>query len=770
MERNITPLTETEESLLTIKYGPCQGLVEENPPRFTWVPGSDKDLTYGLEISKTPDFNEEDTKVYSKIPYNFYTLDHTLEEGTYYWRYTLDGEEYGAGRIRSFSVTDDLPKTPLTGREDRYQQAELGHPRLWLNQTGLKEFREKRKENPDYCGFAAFYRESVKPYLHVPFIKEPKPYPDNKRVVHLWRENYTICQEAMYAVRGLSVAGIILEDRELIEKARECLLELASWDVNGTTSREYNDECSFRVVYGLAFGYDWLYDVLTEEERKTVLASLLARTGEVADHVMVHSRIHFSLYDSHAVRSLSSVLTPCSIAMLGDVPKARDWLDYTIEYFSVIYTPWGGMDGGWAEGPMYWTTGMAYVIDALNLIKNYLGIDLYQRPFFQKTGDFPLYCNPVDTYRASFCDQSNLGKYPGHKTACNMRQFAGVTKNPWYQWYYEQVYKREPEIDPAFFNAGWWDFGFDEMVFQHGYGETKFQEQKPFPLVKWFRDIGWVAINKDPQDFDRHLFFLAKSSPYGSVSHSHGDQNSFLLFAYGEPLVIKSGHYVGFNTSMHRQWRRQTKSHNTLLIGGLGQYAGMDKAKQLTATGNICHVTQEESCVSIKMDATKAYQIENPDLVEYIREVYVVEEAYFVMVDSVTTRIPMDIDYRLHSLSPYELEGNHFSVIRPKARLDGQVVYASAGPVTITQSDCFEGVEEKELEGLEHQYHLNVKTKKALTQVLVTLLVPSKTGEKTVVTPIKDDQGHDVFHYFSYKGKTFSLRVDGNKRYENKDK
>ena len=28
---------------------------------------------------------------------------------------------------------------------------------------------------------------------------------------------------------------------------------------------------------------------------------------------------------------------------------------------------------------------------------------------FKKTGDFPLYCKPVDTYRASCCDQSNLG-------------------------------------------------------------------------------------------------------------------------------------------------------------------------------------------------------------------------------------------------------------------------------------------------------------------------------------------------------------------------
>lgn len=764
------PFTEIQESLLTIKCSPNGGEVEENPPRFTWVPCSGKDLPYKLQISASADFEEETTKVYPHIPYNFYTLDHTLDAGAYYWRYSFDTEEYGYSQVRTFTVGADLPKTPLAGRKERYEKAELSHPRLWLNQTSLKTFQEKVKENPDYCGFSTFYKKSVEPYIGKPFVKEPEPYPGNKRVVHLWRQNYTICQEAMYYIRCLSVAGRILENPSLIEQAKTCLLEMSSWDVHGTTSREYNDECSFRVVYGLAFGYDWLYDDMTKEERKTVLGSLFTRTKEVADHVMVNSRIHFSLYDSHAVRSLSSVLTPCSIAMMGDVKEAKEWLDYTIEYFSVIYTPWGGKDGGWAEGPMYWTTGMAYVIDALNLIKNYLDIDLYKRPFFQKTGDFPLYCNPVDTYRASFCDQSNLGKYPGHKTAFNMRQFGGVTGNYWYQWYYEKVFEREQEIDQAFFNTGWWDFGFDEMVYQHDYGQKKPELQEPLSMVKWFRDIGWVAIHKDAQQFDNHLFFLTKSSPYGSVSHSHGDQNSFLLHAYGEPLVIKSGYYIGFNTSMHKEWRRQTKSHNTLLIGGQGQYAGMDKAKQLTAAGKVCIVEQQENTVYIKMDATLAYASQCPLVKECIREIYFVEEAYFVIVDSVAVDTPLSIDFNLHSLSPYIIEENSFLTQRPKARLDGRIIYCSSGVESITQSSSFDGEDEKETEGMENQYHLTVHTPEAYRHVLVTLLISSKPGEQKMVTPIKDDQGHDIFHYFSYNGKTFSLRVDGNKRYEKKEK
>ena len=67
----------------------------------------------------------------------------------------------------------------------------------------------------------------------------------------------------------------------------------------------------------------------------------------------------------------------------------------------LLYSPWGGEDGGWAEGPLYWTTGMAFVIDALNLIRAYVSIDFYKRPFLGARAIFRSTPAP-DTIRASF--------------------------------------------------------------------------------------------------------------------------------------------------------------------------------------------------------------------------------------------------------------------------------------------------------------------------------------------------------------------------------
>lgn len=119
-----------------------------------------------------------------------------------------------------------------------------------------------------------------------------------------------------------------------------------------------------------------------------------------------------------------------------------------------------------------------------------------------------------------------------------------------------------------FYNYGWWDFRFDEMVYRKDYPQVPSEPPLAAEPLKWFQDVGWVAMHHRMEEPQEHIMMLAKSSRYGSVSHSHGDQNAFLLHAFGEPLAIESGYYVAFNSTMHMQWRRQTRSKNVILIDG----------------------------------------------------------------------------------------------------------------------------------------------------------------------------------------------------------
>jgi len=760
----LLPLYEPQSGVLTVQYEPNeQTVLLENPPRFTWIPAQLENDNYVLQISGSEAFDEAGTCTIQPIPYNLYTPDEALAPGVYYWRYALLTEEGGQtawSAVRRFEVTEGLPETPLPSRAHRYASASTAHPRLWLQESELDAFRRELTADPAYCGWGVFYAKSVQPWAERELLPEPQPYPNHKRVANLWRQMYMDTQEALYAVRHLAVAGVILEEETLLERARTWLLHVCSWEIEGPTSRDYNDEASFRTAGAIAWGYDWLYNRLTDEERTEVRRVLLARTRQVAQHVIEHSKIHHVPFDSHAVRSLSSVLVPCCMAMLEEEPEAREWLDYTLEYYSGLYSPWGGADGGWAEGPMYWTTGMAFVTEAMNLLKKYTGINFYQRPFFAKTGDFPLYAFSPDTLRASFGDQSTLGDPVSLKTGFNIRQFAGVTGNGLYQWYFERVRETDTDSEMKFYNYGWWDFRFDEMVYRHDYPQVAaiVPEDDRIEPVKWFRDIGWVAFHSNMADSERHIMLLTKSSKYGSISHSHGDQNGFLLHAYGEPLAIESGYYVAFGSTMHMNWRRQTRSTNNILIDGLGQYAEKNKVLNMAASGVIEAAEQRKGYGYSRANATAAYQENVPYLERYVRELYFFG-TYVVVVDHVDLSQAGTVDWLFQTLYEMKLNGQTFKVQGRKADMDGRFVYCSSGELSLTQQQSFTDIDLSEIEGLPPHWHLKATTKPARSHRIATLLVPVKHGEPRYVSYFMDDQGFDTHIYFTENGITHRVEV-----------
>ena len=754
---------------LTVQYAPREDTVlYENPPRFTWIPAKLEDDRYVLEISTSPEFRKETTKRYEPINYNFFTPDEALEPGDYYWRYALleaeGGTEGGQSEwsvVRPFHVPAGLPETPLASAADRYRRVQGGHPRLWLQPGEIDAYRGNIAEDAEGTGWRAFYEHSVKPWLTRELIAEPQPYPGHRRTAALWRESYLACQEVLYAIRHLSIAGVVLQDADVLAKAKAWLLHAASWDPEGPTSRDYNDEAAFRIAGALAWGYDWLHDQLTESERETVRGRLLRRTEQVADHVIKRSKIHHIPYDSHAVRSLSSVLVPCCIALFDDEPQARAWLDYTVEYYYTLFSPWGGADGGWAEGPHYWTTGMAYLTEALDLLKNFAGINVFERPFFRHTGDFPLYCySPTTSTRTSFGDNSTLGDDIIKKVGYNMRQYAGITGNGWYQWYYEQLKDRNPEADRMFYNYGWWDFHFDDLLYYRNYPRVQAVEPSDIEPVKWFRDVGWVAMHHRMHDPQEQISLVAKSSRYGSVSHSHGDQGAFMLHAYGEPLAVESGYYVAFNSSMHLNWRRQTRSKNAILIDGQGQFADMNKALNIAAKGEIEDAHQGKDYAYVRMNPTQAYQEHVPYLKQYKREIYFVQNAYFVIVDAVDLERPGRVQWLFHTLYEMDLQGQSFHLNGKRALMEGRFIFSSSGELALRQTNEFAGVDPAEIEGLEKHWHLTAETKEASSHRIATLLLPKRLDERgKYVSYFMDDQGFSYNLYLTDQGKTQKIEI-----------
>jgi|TARA_B110000908_G_scaffold172780_1_gene243169 hypothetical protein len=748
-------LDEPNAGRLTIQYSPTSDTdVTENPPRFMWIPVIDDVARYVLRISTDPKFPKGNCHVFDDLPLNFFTPYTLLDAGGYHWSYATWDADSGApsstwSSARQFTLAAGLAETPLPSRDERLANSAKDHPRLWMTNDRLGDFMADVKADPDHCTWATFYEKSVLPWMDRDIIREPAGYPNHQRTAPVWRQTYIDLQEVWYAIRHLAIGGKVTGDAAMIARAKEWLLEAASWDPMGVTSRAYTDEWAYRVCNAIAWGYDWLHDELSADERAMVRTSLLERTRDIAEHAILNAKIHLFPYDSHAVRSVSLCIVPACIALLGDDEndEARDWLNYSIEFLSTVYSPWGDSDGGWAEGTHYWMMGIAYLIDSANRLKSYIGLDLYKRPFFQNTGDFPLYCKAPNTRRATMGDDSTMGDLPCVKTGLNLRQFAGATGNGAYQWYCDENLRTNPGTEMAFYNWGWWDTHFDELVFQTDFpvvGATP-----PQSGLRHFKGIGWVGVQHAMDDPDSHVHFVFKSSPFGSISHSHGDQNSFCMSAFGEDMAIQSGHYVAFNSSMHRNWRRQTRSKNAILINGKGQYAEKDKSIAMAATGRIIAAEQRDDHYFIHGDATPAYQSLSPEVTRAEREIYFVRNSYFVIVDTVDADEPVTIDWLLHANNPYELGKTSFRNIGDKAGFYGQVVWSESGKPQITQETGFADVDPADYEGLPVSTVLMARYPAATRHRIATLLVPYKLDAPKRIFNFMDDQGYDADLYFT---------------------
>ncbi len=764
---SLEPLEEAQPGFLMVRYAPGEGdACAENPPRFSWVPDADSDSQYAI-TAKPLDAPGGTAYVAVGIKHNFHTPTQPFASGRWEWSYckwdsVRNRPLSEQSRTRSFTIAESAIVCPGMNREAFFARASSAHPRLWLNSEEVAALRGKLREDPSYIGWERFYDQSAQPFIAREPVAEPAPYPQHKRELALWRQMYIDCQEILYGVRHQAIAGVVLDEPELRARAKKWLLAAAAFDPKGVTARSYNDEAAFRVVAALAWGYDWLHDELSESERGILRAALSTRLEEVAEHVIEHARIHLFPYDSHAVRAIGMVLIPCCIALLGEHPRAQEWLDFSIAYYDTLYSPWGGADGGWAEGPHYWTTALAYFNEAASLLKKYTGHDVRKRAFFRNTGFFPLYTKSPDSARGCFGDDPTLGERPSLKIGYLLRDCAASTRNGWFQWYFDQVLADDSGTESLYYNYGWWSLPFDDLCFRHDNASVIAQEPSDLTELRHFDHVGWVGVQRRLHDPSRHVQLVTKCSRYGSISHSHGDQGAFTFFAYGEDLAIQSGYYIGHNTTMHRNWRRQTRSKNAVLIDGRGQYAGDDKAKQIQANGRVVSATpRDDGVIHISLDPTAAYRQQVPELRSYQRDLYLLPGDQLLVIDRLDLTSELPMNWLLHTLASPALASRSFRVVGEKAGLLGEVVFCASGAPTLTSKTGFDDVDAQEIENLAPHHHLSVNTPPAKHQVLAVLLSPHRIGESNRLFHFIDDQGFATHLYFEdASGFSFSVTID----------
>lgn len=544
-------------------------------------------------------------------------------------------------------------------------------PRTLVPAGRAAEFRAYVTTGEGRVAFEKLRADFDAEFLDMPFPPEPKTYgdPEPKKRDSDKADKWRADQDTAGRISGVAEAGALLwlgtGDARYLAKAKEFLLRSCEWSLDpsgwpdgpslGATDIFYNDEAHFRLWRKLPLVYDQIRDQLTPAERAKVLAHFKVR-GEHSLTFVRKGRVEQNVRNSldgkpssHPVRFVAMTgLT--ALALWDDLPEqAREWWNLAYTFYRDRFPAWGGDDGGWAEGIAYWRGTMEHASfqDALVAIGDPLA---YRTPFWRNTAYFQIY--NVQPYRhTGFGDLSNAGKFNIEpRTAEFLVHLARVLGDGRLVAYADLAQTKERPAEGGLKGLDRiYPTSAEFLLRNFTVARLPVPPAAPLsdlPQSRHFADVGWVSMHSalGRPDDDIHVTF--KSSPYGSFSHSHADQNAFVLNAYGENLAINSGYREFHRSPHHAGWTWQTKSKNALLIDGQGQ-----KPQDMKATGRISHYDTGPRFTRATGDATAAYQTMQPAgrVKSVLRDLVFIDRRYVVVRDRVELATPGKLTWALHA-------------------------------------------------------------------------------------------------------------------------
>ncbi len=688
-------------------FRPASGTTtDRNPPSFSWRPQPGAG-SYDLQVARDASFDPVEYET-AGVRWNVHCPPRQLEPGTWHWRFrvvTRDGSPRGWSTARSFTVPTDARVFVLPPIEELLARIPTKHPRLFVrpeDMPGLIELaRGERK--------AQFHRLVQRCYellASPPPVDEPPRYPKGTvRKSEEWRAIWWGNRRKTIAVlenaATLAFTWRLGGREEYARLARRLLLAAAAWDPTGATGYRYNDEAGMPFAYHFSRTYTFLHPLLTDDERIRCRDVMRVRGREMFRDLA--PRHLWRPYDSHANRAWH-FLGEVGIAFYGEIPEATDWIDFAVNVFANVYPVWSDADGGWHEGMAYWRSYLQRFTWWADVQKTALGIDAYQLPFFSRAGDWSLYLMPPGTKGGGFGDLC-ARRVPAHNRAL-MREFAAQARNAQWQWYVDEL--------------GGSDFGGDYIGFVRGALPAVSPEPPDdLPTSHVFRGVGQAVLATDLRSASNNVEVIFKSSPFGTQSHGYESQNAFLLYAYGERLLIRTGRRDVYGSEHHTKWMWRTKSVNSITLGGKGQ-----RAHSPLAVGRITDFHTEPGYHTVEGEAAAAY---GGRLESFRRRIVLLEPDLVVVIDRLRAAKPTPMEWHLHAPSPFRAAGDRAYEVHQGAAAC-RVRFLAPDDIAFAQTDRFDPPPRPRVKLVEH--HLRASIDAAAQARFVTVIRPFRAGEQ----------------------------------------
>lgn len=625
-----------------------------SPPGLAWLPAPAA-ANYRVEI-----FSEGDRRLYCKNagPDPVHCPDQVLPAGKYTWDVVAlddNGNPLARRGRHVFKIRQNATALPWIEPAKLLARIPTEHPRILYPKSRLEAIRASlsstRTKSWEACKAAAdlALNKGVPEYPKYHKIEDPVTRRLEYQKYFGYFRGYV-----NGALMDLALAYLMTEEPKYAVAAKKILLEIASWPTDDedvtSVSAKWGDEPGLSFSKCAHIAYDWLYDALNEDEKKIVFKMCRERAWQT--YRRLRNRTYLTYPGTSHDGRLIAYLTDMSLALGPEIPGAETWLTYSLKALLTFYPHWAGADGGWAEGTAYGLWYNMFYIPAFEGLRQLSNYDLWQRSFFKNVRYFFFYCTANHGEIRPFGDSAEKGG-PG------VGRGSGYAKlMAFHAHRYDDSY------------IGWWvrqipgyrggSSGFLSLLHP-----DKLPAKKPtqLPNSRAFHSVGWAGLHSDVSVPEHDTFLLFKSSPHGSVSHSHADQNAFAIMKGGKALAIPSGYYgPSYGKPHHAQWTRSTKANNCILVDGKGQ-----KIRSPAAEGAIVDFEDRPGYSYVAGDATAAYV---GRLNQWIRHILFLRPGLFLLLDEIKAPRPSQFQWMLHAFEKMDIQDTAVTSRRHGATLD----------------------------------------------------------------------------------------------------
>lgn len=429
------------------------------------------------------------------------------------------------------------------------------HPRLLLHEGGEAVVWDMLKSNPKMM---AIHERIIQDCDQMLNTLPSERVMEGKRLLTVSR---IVLERVFYLSYGYRMTGKM----EYLKRAEQEMLSASAFtDWNPKHFLDVGEMC-----FGLAIGYDWLYDDLSEQTRRTIREAIVEKGLMAAKSK--EARFYRSKTNWNQV--CNGGLVNAALAICEDEPElAKEIVDKALGTIGLAlqnYAP----DGGYPEGFQYWTYGTAYQVllnDALEQVFGHAS-GLNESPGLLRSARYVQFMTaPTGD---CFCFSDANPKAYGN---IMMFWFAQKADDPSLLWL-EMDYLKDASLD---------------------FGE--YNEDRFLPCIPIFASRVDLSKVSEPEEYvwkneginplfiyrsgwsDRNDVYLGVKGGIASFSHAHMDAGSFMYETAGVRWAMDLGmqNYYSLESKGVDLWNMTQDSqrwdvyrigpaaHNTLTVGG----------------------------------------------------------------------------------------------------------------------------------------------------------------------------------------------------------